>query len=462
MATVLIVDDDRALREGLSETISDLGHRPIAAHSGREALARMSADHIDAVLLDLRMPGDVDGIEFLRRIREQRDCPPVVVLTAFASSENTIEAMRLGAFDHLTKPIGRHDLALLLARMISTRKILPRVSSQPKASADALVGSSEAMRRVQKMIGLAADTDTTVLILGETGTGKEVVARALHEHSRRKGKPFVAVNCAAIPAELLESELFGHVRGAFTGATFDRPGAFREADGGTILLDEIGDMSAVMQAKILRALQERIVTPLGGKAVNVDVRVLAATHHDLPSLVSANGFREDLFYRLNVVTIRLPPLRERAADIMPLAEHFLQLSAGQHAPKRLSAAAAARLSHHTWPGNVRELKNVIERAHVLVRGEIINDTDLDIAAEQSRRQALPREWLNADLPSAVAKLEKEMIVRALEQCRGNRTEAARQLKINRQLLYNKMQRYGLTTEASENATPSVKKADDRA
>jgi two-component system NtrC family response regulator len=461
MATVLIVDDDQALREGLSETISDLGHQPVSASSGREALARVSGDDIDAVLLDLRMPGDVNGIEFLRRIRKQKNCPPVVVLTAFASSENTIEAMRLGAFDHLTKPIGRDELASLLARMISDRETVPTIFSQAGASREALVGSSEAMRRVQKMIGLAADSDTTVLILGETGTGKELVARALHEHGRRKDKPFVAVNCAAIPAELLESELFGHVKGAFTGATFDRPGAFRAADGGTILLDEIGDMSGVMQAKILRALQEKIVTPLGGRPVEVDVRVLAATHHDLPSLVSANRFREDLFYRLNVVSIRLPPLRERSEDIVQLAEHFLQLSAGQNAPRRLSAAAAARLRDHRWPGNIRELKNLIERAHVLVRGEVIEDRDLDIGPEQGKGGALARERLNADLPGAVAQLEKEMIVRALEQSRGNRAEAARQLKINRQLLYNKMQRYGISTEASENATPPVRKIDGR-
>jgi DNA-binding NtrC family response regulator len=346
--------------------------------------------------------------------------------------------------------------------MLSARRVLPTLSSPLDVSDEALVGSSEAMRGVQKTIGLAADTDTTVLILGETGTGKELVARALHEHSRRKTKPFVAVNCAAIPAELLESELFGHAKGAFTGATFERQGAFREADGGTILLDEIGDMSSAMQAKILRALQERVVSPLGGKPVHVDVRVIAATHRDLPALVSANRFREDLFYRLNVVTIRLPPLRERPGDTMQLAEHFLQLAAGRGAPKRLSAAAVARLTDHTWPGNVRELKNVIERAHVLVRGEIITDTDLDIAADQSTPQALAREWLTADLPSAVARLEKEMIIRALEQCGGNRTEAARQLNINRQLLYSKMQRYGLALEASQNPTPSVRKTDDPA
>ena len=461
MATILIVDDDRALREGLSETVSDLGHRPIAAASGREALSHLASGNVDAVLLDLRMPGDMDGIEVLRRIRERPDRPPVVVLTAFASAENTIEAMRLGAFDHLTKPIGRNELGSLLARMIPDTESVANTSPQREASTETLIGSSEAMRRVQKTIGLATDSDATVLILGETGTGKEVVARALHEHSQRKAMPFVAVNCAAIPGELLESELFGHVKGAFTGATADRAGAFREANGGTLFLDEIGDMPAMMQAKILRALQERIVTPVGGKLASVDVRVVAATHRDLASLVSGGGFREDLFYRLNVVSIALPPLRERLADIVPLAEHFLHLSAGEKKSKRLSPAAAARLLHHSWPGNVRELKNVIERANVLIRGDTIDESDLDMTVSfRAVQPALPSEWADGDLPSAVAKLEKEMIARVLEACGGNRTEAARRLKINRQLLYTKLQRYGFPAEASENPTVPVRKADD--
>ncbi|MGJ5221003.1 sigma-54-dependent transcriptional regulator, partial [Bradyrhizobium oligotrophicum] len=254
MATILIVDDDAALRDGLAETVTDLGHQAVTAASGREAIGLMSA-RTDAVLLDLRMPG-IDGIETLRRIRADDDAPPVIVLTAYASPENTIEAMRLGAFDHLVKPIGREALRELLARLP------PRRSGQHddgSAAASGLIGTSEAMRRVQKTIGLAADSDTTVLIRGETGTGKELVARALHVHSRRSASPFIAVNCAAIPQDLLESELFGHVKGSFTGATSDRAGAFRDAGPGTLFLDEIGDMPLAMQAKILRALQERII-----------------------------------------------------------------------------------------------------------------------------------------------------------------------------------------------------------
>ncbi len=252
MANILIVDDDAALREGLAESLTDLGHTARMASSGLEGLAALS-DEIDAVLLDLRMPGGMDGIEVLRRIRTHDDAPPVVVLTAFASADNTIEAMRLGAFDHLTKPIGRDELRSLLDRLPSRARA---IADSGKQTAETLIGSSEGMRRVQKAIGLAADSHATVLIFGETGTGKELVARALHVHSQRRDSPLIAVNCAAIPEDLLESELFGYVKGSFTGATSDRAGAFRDAGNGTLFLDEIGDMPLMMQAKILRALQE--------------------------------------------------------------------------------------------------------------------------------------------------------------------------------------------------------------
>jgi DNA-binding NtrC family response regulator len=463
MATILIIDDDAALRDSLAEAISDLGHRPQTAATGREALVDLDAHPADAVLLDLRMPGGIDGIEVLRRIRMRSNPPPVAVLTAFASAENTIEAMRLGAFDHLTKPIGRDDLKVLLLRMLAHREAVP-TDDFSQQEAGSLIGASEGMRRVQKTIGMAADSEATVLILGETGTGKELVARALHQHSRRHAKPFVAVNCAAIPSELLESELFGHVKGAFTGAGADRQGAFRDADGGTLFLDEIGDMPITMQAKILRVLQERVVAPVGGKPVNVDVRVVAATHRDLASLVASGAFREDLLYRLNVVPIPLPPLRERLADIVPLAENFLRLSARGASSKRITAAAAARLLAHSWPGNVRELKNIIERANVLVRDAIIDADDLELGGtSRSDSETLPAQWLDADLPTALARLEKAMIVHALAACDGNRTEAARRLSINRQLLYTKMQRYGLGEKpASESPTQDVGKPDGSA
>ncbi|MGH6847041.1 MAG: sigma-54-dependent transcriptional regulator [Methylocella sp.] len=355
MATILIVDDDAPLREGLAETLTDLGHRPIAAPNGRIALDVAARERVDAVLLDLRMPG-MDGLEILRRLRAgPAGAPPVAVLTAYASADNTIEAMRLGAFDHLTKPIGRDDLISLISRMLRSRagdNVAPATSPEPD---DELVGPSDAMREVQKMIGLVTDSDATVLITGETGTGKELVARAIHRHGRRSSGPFVAVNCAAIPSELLESELFGHVRGAFTGAVAERSGAFHDADRGTLFLDEVGDMDFTMQAKILRALQERSVTPVGGRPTRIDARILAATNRDLAAAVRDGSFREDLFYRLNVVPIQLAPLRERPSDIVPLAEYFLRqatdptkpLRACRHIPGQ-AMSESSRMRSNAW------------------------------------------------------------------------------------------------------------------
>jgi two-component system NtrC family response regulator len=455
MATILIVDDDAALRTGIAETLSDLGHVADEAADGPAALARIARGGIDAVLLDLRMPG-MDGMEVLRRLRAAPEPPPVAVLTAVPTAANTIEAMRLGAVDHLAKPIGRADLLQLLARMLPGSAAAP--GPAPSAGADDVIGSSAAMRQVQKAIGMLADTDATVLITGETGTGKEVVARAIHRHGRRAARPFVAVNCAAIPGELLESQLFGHTRGAFTGAIADRLGSFREADGGTLFLDEIGDMDPALQAKLLRVLQDHLVTPVGGKPVEVNVRILAATHRDMERAVREGHFREDLFYRLGVVPLALPPLRERLADIVPLAEHFLALAAGGGNAKQLSAEAAARLLAHPWPGNVRELKNAMERVGVLARRPIVAADDLDFLAAPAAAASAP-DWLEGDLPGAVARLETAMIRRALAACHGNRTEAARRLNIHRQLLYEKMRRYGL--EASANRTENVAKGDEQ-
>src|SRR5713226_8058810 len=378
MSNILIVDDDAAIREALSEALTDLGHTPAAVAGGAAGLSWLERHQADAVLLDLRMPG-IDGMEVLRCIRARQSPPPVVILTAVPTSSNTIEAMRLGAADHLAKPIGRADLTALLGRVLQTPATM-----QPATMVDHdgdLIGFSAPMREVQKTIGLLADSDTTVLITGETGTGKEVVARAIHSHGKGAKAPFVAVNCAAIPTELLESLLFGHVRGAFTGAIADRAGSFREAESGTLFLDEIGDMDRAMQAKLLRALQEREITPVGGRPVPVDVRVIAATHRDLPRLVRAGHFREDLFYRLGVVPLPLPPLRERLADIVPLAEHFLALAAGTGEQKRLSADGAACLLAHDWPGNVRELRNAMERVAALVRQPVVMATHLDFLGQ---------------------------------------------------------------------------------
>ena len=439
MPRILIVDDDAALREGLGEAVGDLGHAAIEAADGHAALDLLAGGGIDAVLLDLRMPG-LDGMEVLRRIRARPDRPPVAILTAVATAENTIEAMRLGAVDHLTKPIGRDELADVLSRML---RRMPAPVPSAKPAEDAFIGSSAAMRAVQKAIGLLADAAASVLITGETGTGKEVVARSIHRHGRRSAHPFVAINCAAIPAELLESQLFGHVRGSFTGAVADRIGSFREADRGTLFLDEIGDMDPGMQAKLLRVLQERMVSPVGGKPVPIDVRIISATHRDLADAVRSGGFREDLFYRLGVVPVALPPLRERLADLLPLAEHFLALASAEEPAKRLSADASALLLSHSWPGNVRELRNAMERVAAMVRQPVIQASELDFLRPA---QAAPdADWLAGELPAAVARVEEAMIRRALQACGGNRSDAARRLGINRQLLYEKLRRYGLNT-----------------
>ncbi|MBV9825685.1 MAG: sigma-54-dependent Fis family transcriptional regulator [Alphaproteobacteria bacterium] len=452
MSLILIVDDDTAVRSALAVTLADLGHEPAEAEDGPAALIWLSRQHADAVLLDLRMPG-MDGLDVLRSIRRMPHAPPVAVLTAVSTSSNTIEAMRLGATDHLTKPIGRDDLASLVSRMLP-----PAAVTAPAAAGDSsdLVGVSAAMHQVQKTIGMLADSDATVLLTGETGTGKEIVARAIHRHGRRAKAPFVAVNCAAIPGELLESLLFGHVRGAFTGAVVDRPGSFREAQGGTLFLDEIGDMDPGMQAKLLRVLQERVVTPVGGRPQPIDVRIIAATHRDIAAAVRDGSFREDLFYRLGVVPLPLPPLRERLADILPLAEHFLALAAGDR-PKQLSADAASRLMTYRWPGNVRELRNTMERVAVLVRRAVVTAADFDFLQPDTPDLAAA-DWLDGTLPDAVARLERAMIARALQQSGGNRAQAAELLGIRRQLLYDKLARYGLGV--SENRTRDVLDRDE--
>jgi DNA-binding NtrC family response regulator len=443
MTVVLIVDDEKALRDALSEAIRDLGYEPVIASSGREALAVAAKAKPDAALLDLRMP-DMDGLQVLIRLRNDADGAklPVAIITAYATAANTIEAMRLGAFDHLTKPVGREDLASLLERMVRSRATKALKPAPPAADSvpDDLIGSSNSMREVQKIIGLVADSDATVLVTGETGTGKEVVARTIHRVGARSTGPFMALNCAAIPPDLLESELFGHVKGAFTGAVLERKGAFREAHGGTLFLDEIGDMDLAMQAKILRAIQERVVTPVGGRPQKIDVRIIAATHRDLEQWVKQGRFREDLFYRLNVVPVELQPLRKRATDIAPLAEHFLALASSPK--KQLSDDAMKRLVDHAWPGNVRELRNAMERAAVMCRSDIVTAIDLGFLAAASSGDT-DGSGNTGDLSSAVEHLERRMIADALTESKGNRAEAARRLGIHRQLLHAKAEKYGL-------------------
>ncbi|PRY09253.1 sigma-54 dependent transcriptional regulator [Paraburkholderia sp. BL25I1N1] len=453
MAHILIVDDDDAFRESLAETLGDLGHVIEQASTGEQALAQLAGDaRIDCMFLDIRMP-DLSGIDVLERLRAMpaRAALPVVVLTAFATSDNTIHAMRLGAFEHLTKPVGRDAIASLLRKIEASNRgaanpALPASNEDVSDGTPRLLGNSEALRDAQKQIGRAAATDSTVLITGETGTGKEVAARVLHDASRRRHAPFVAINCAAIPADLLESELFGHARGAFTGAVTQRAGRIAEANGGTLFLDEIGDLPLPMQAKLLRVIQERTLTPVGSNtSVPIDVRIVAATHRDLAEEVIARTFREDLFYRLNVIPIHLPPLRDRPDDILPLAAHFLIAAANLAGPVRtLSADAERRLLAHTWPGNVRELKNAMERVAALARGPLVTADDLAfLTAPRAAASGIPAALLDLPLQQSIEWLERAAIERALQQTGGNRAEAARRLGISRQSLYTKIAAYKL-------------------
>jgi DNA-binding NtrC family response regulator len=455
MATILIIDDDDAFREGLAETVQDLGYSPSEARSGDEAFEQLRGRSApDCIFLDFRLPG-ADGLAVLDTLRKTPGLQtiPVVMLTAHATSDNTIGAMRLGAFEHLTKPVGREEIAALLERILSAQRETPAArgfADEATSREPQLLGASEAMREVQKRLGRAAGGNSTVLITGETGTGKEIAARVLHRASARASGPFVAVNCAAIPNDLLESELFGHGKGAFTGAQADRRGRVEEAHGGTLFLDEVGDMPLSMQAKLLRVLQERQVTPLGtNRIVTVDVRVVAATHRDLASMVEAGTFRQDLLFRLNVIPLHMPPLRERVADILPLAEHFLASASSDVARKHLSADAQRLLATFGWPGNVRELANAIERASALAPGQVLTRDDFAFltATPDSANDAIPQALLELPLPQAVAQLERALIVHALSAAGGNRTEAARRLGISRQSLYTRMAAQGMS-EAS--------------
>lgn len=438
MPCILIVDDDVGFRESLAETLGDLGHEIVEAGTARQAMLRLREGGVDAAFIDFRMP-DRDGLALLKDIRSDRALAglPVVMLTAFATPTNTIEAMQLGAVDHLTKPAKRDDIVALLPRLLQQSAEPPPDEADIPEHVHLLIGSCPEMRKVQKSVGMAAASDHSVLVRGETGTGKEVVARALHAYSQRANRPFIALNCAAVPSSLIESELFGHTRGSFTGAIADRLGAFREASGGTLFLDEIGDMEPAMQAKLLRVIEERVVAPVGSsRPVTVDVRLIAATHRDLPRRTADGLFREDLLYRINVVTIDLPPLRERGEDIVALAEYFLRRTNSERA-RGLTPAARRRLLAHPWPGNVRELKHAMERASLVARNRDVDSDDLgflDLALQVD----VAGDSANMTLPEAVRALEREMIGRALANSGNNKADAARRLGISRQQLYAKL------------------------
>ena len=456
MPTILAVDDDRTIREGLVRTLVASGFRARPAEGVAEARVELARGGIDAVLLDVRLK-DGDGIELLAELRGAYPALPIVMATAYGDSERTIQAMKLGAFDYVTKPF---DLDLLLATLRRALKA-PAVAAPPAPEQDAdgvsLIGSSARMLAVWKAIGRAASSPVSVLITGESGTGKELVARAIHEHGARKGAPFVAVNIAALPPTLVESELFGHERGAFTGAAARREGRFEAAAGGTLFLDEIGDLDQALQTKLLRVLQEGTFERVGSQEqLRSTARIVAATSR--PVLPKAPGatLREDLFYRLAVLHLELPPLRERKSDIPLLVQAFLRRLPG---PRRaVSERAMARLSAYAWPGNVRELHHVIERAAVMSTSEVLDEGDFDLGGEaprepEAREVAAPGapdggaqlagdpEDLN--LKRATDALERRLIQKALERAGGNRAEAARLLGIGRPNLYAKMKELGM-------------------
>jgi two-component system, NtrC family, response regulator HydG len=460
MATILIIDDNETIREGLAHVVKKMGHLPLVARSGKEGLERFKETPPDFVITDLKMEG-IDGVEVLRSVRElDPDCPAMIV-TAFGTIETAVEAMKLGAFDFLIKPFAPEVVRLKVERALelrAARRAKGRLEAEnaylrgeESQRFGELVGGSSEMRRVFTVVERVAPTDTSVAIYGESGTGKELVARAIHQRSKRAQGPFIKVNCGALAETLLESELFGHEKGAFTGAVKRKLGRFELADGGTLFLDEIGDVSPAMQTKLLRVLQEREFERVGGEAsVKVDVRVVSATNRDLAKEVAEGRFREDLYYRLQVVPITIAPLRERKSDVALLVEHFIRRLAPRTNPRvvGIEDAALARLVAYRWPGNVRELENVIEQALVFADGEMISTAALPAALRGDHERAaagdaLPVPSGEMALPELLDDLERQLILKAYTQAKGVKTETARLLGIKTSALYYKLEKYGI-------------------
>ncbi|HZL35260.1 MAG TPA: sigma-54 dependent transcriptional regulator [Tepidisphaeraceae bacterium] len=442
---VLVVEDHETERRAVMQILKSEGFTVFGAENADKALGYID-ENIAVVLSDLHM-GDVSGLQLLQLWKKRMPETQFILLTGHSSVDSAVEAIKAGAYDYLTKPINPDELVLLIRRAIETLQKDKEIDSlrrrlDQKFGLDQIIGQSKPMKDVFAKIQRAAPVDATVLILGENGTGKELVAQALHHNSPRKKAPFVAVNCAAVPATLVESELFGHVKGAFTGATDRRIGRFEQADTGTLFIDEIGDFELGLQAKLLRVLETLTFTPVGGhEDMKVDVRVIAATSRDVPTMVQNGQFREDLYYRLNVVQIKLPGLRERTDDVPLLVEHFLrEISERRHiAPHRVSSEVMRRFMAYRWPGNVRELRNKLESMMIMADSEILGENDLpeEILAESSS-SAAPKE-----IPSnlTMEELEKLAIKKALDQCGGNRTHAADRLGISVRTLQRKLRQY---------------------
>jgi two-component system response regulator HydG len=447
---ILVVDDDVSFTSTLELGLVPRGYQLTSAQRAEDALRSLDTAEFDAVLTDLSMPG-VGGLELCERVTTSHPETPVIVLTAFGSFESAVAAIRAGAYDFLSKPAKLDAIAIALDRAVQhrslrqeVRRLRLEVSAGQGPKLAGVIAASQSMQQALDIVSRVATTPSSILITGESGTGKEVMARAIHERSGRRGA-FVAVNCAALPEALLESELFGHVRGAFTDAREARVGLFTEANGGTLLLDEIGDMPSNLQAKLLRVIQERRVRPIGARSEHpVDVRIITATHRDLEARIEAGSFREDLYFRLNVVSLHLPPLRERVADILPLAQSFLNYFSARSAKevKGLSAKAAEKLLAYDWPGNVRELSNCVERAVAMTRFDELGVDDLPERVVSHRPN---RVVLNVDDPSefiTLEELERRYTLKVLEALRGNKTQAAKILGIERKTLYRRLESWG--------------------
>jgi two-component system response regulator HydG len=436
---VLVVDDALAMAETVADGLADRGYDAIAVATADEALARLRAEPVAALVTDLRMPG-ADGLSLLAAARRIAPDLPVIVMTAYGAIDSAIESIRRGASHYLTKPFKIEELAIFLDRALDERRVRREVTTLravlgARSPASGIVAASAPMREALDVLARVARSDVPVLVLGETGTGKGLAARLIHTQSDRAGGPFVTVNCAALPEPLLESELFGHVKGAFTGATRDRAGLVAESSGGVLFLDEIAEMSPALQAKLLDVLERRVVRAVGGsKELHIDLRVVAATHRDLDERVAKGAFREDLRYRLDVVSVELPPLRHRRADIPLLLDHFLSEARARHAhspARRISAPALARLVEHRWPGNVRELAHVVERMVLLARGEELGVADLPPSVTAERPPDAPA-FTGAVLP--IRELTRRYAHWALEQCGGHRTRTAERLGIDNKTL----------------------------
>jgi len=447
-ASILVVDDEPAMRLLVTSVLKDEGHLTTAAASGEEALDLVGKHHYHVVITDLRMPG-MSGLQLLEALRRDDPATAVILLTAFGTVEGAVEAMQRGAAHYLLKPLANPDeLRLAVRRVLEERRVADEATTLRQAS-EAVFPFGEIIAgdpKMQSALDLArsvATADATVLLTGETGTGKELLARAIHHWSPRADQAFVAVNCAALAETLLESELFGHEKGAFTGAVAQRRGRFELAHGGTLFLDEVGEMSPALQAKLLRVLQERTLERVGGtKTVTVDVRVIAATNRDLQAMVAAKAFRDDLYYRLSVFPIVLPPLRERSGDTLPLAEHILR-NLSRRLGKRIvsfSDDAIPLLQQYGWPGNIRELQNVVERATILCRGDRILPAHLNLSTPAAPHPTSPK---------TLRELEHEAILAALQAQEGNRRKAADQLGIGLRTLYTRLREYGIPTEEAE-------------